>query len=356
LEPITHFLTGACLGRAGLNRKTALATLTLTLAAEAPDLDVLSRFGGPAFGFAHHRGFTHSFVGLPLDAAVVVGFVYLIWRLRGRKLKDPNLPPRWKLLFLYACLAGVSHILLDFTNNYGVRPFWPFSEKWYSWDIVFIFEPILFGFLLLGLIIPSFVSLIDKEIGARSRGPRGRASATIALIGVVLLWGLRDYEHRRAVNALAARTYQNAEPLRASAFPTMTNPFQWYGVVETPNFFALAPVDSLGPEVDPEGRLQIRYKPEETPVTLAAKKSYLGRVYLDWAQYPITETESLDPSEGGYIVEFVDLRFVQLPSLLNRRGEPNRALAAGVRLDKNLQIVGDVYGSGKKRVTIPEPR
>ena len=67
---------------------------TLTLAAEAPDLDVLSRFGGPAFGFAHHRGFTHSFLGVPLDAAAVVGFVYLVWRMRGRKLKNPNLPPR----------------------------------------------------------------------------------------------------------------------------------------------------------------------------------------------------------------------------------------------------------------------
>jgi inner membrane protein len=355
LEPITHFLTGACLGRAGLNRKTALATLTLTLAAEAPDLDVLSRLGGPAFGFAHHRGFTHSFLGLPLDAAAVVGFVYLIWRLRGRKVKDPNLPPRWGLLFLYACLAGVSHILLDFTNNYGVRPFWPFSEKWYSWDIVFIFEPILFALLVLGLIVPSFFSLIDNEVGARSRGPRGRVAATLALLGVILLWGLRDYEHRRAVSALGARTYQGAEPLRASAYPTMTNPFHWYGVVETPAFFALAPVDSLGPEVDPEGRLEIRYKPEETPVTLAAKNSYLGRVYLDWAQYPITETETLDSPEAGYIVEFVDLRFVQLPSLLNRRSERNRALAAGVRLDKNLQVMGDVYGSGKKRVTVPEP-
>jgi inner membrane protein len=270
-------------------------------------------------------------------------------------VKDPNLPPRWGLLFLYACLAGISHILLDFTNNYGVRPFWPFSEKWYSWDIVFIFEPILFGFLLLGLIVPSFFSLIDNEVGARSRGPRGRVAATLALLGVVVLWGLRDYEHRRAVSALGARTYQGAEPLRASAYPTMTNPFHWYGVVETPAFFALAPVDSLGPEVDPEGRLQIRYKPEETPVTLAAKNSYLGRAYLDWAQYPITETETLDSPEAGYVVEFVDLRFVQLPSLLNRRSEPNRALAAGVRLDKNLQIVGDVYGSGKKRVTVPEP-
>jgi inner membrane protein len=343
------------MGRAGLNRKTALATLTLTLAAEAPDLDVLSRIRGPAFAFAHHRGFTHSFLGVPLDAAVVVSFVYLIWRLRGRKIKDPNLPPRWGLLFLYACLAGLSHILLDFTNNYGVRPFWPFSEKWYSWDIVFIFEPIMFGFLLLGLIVPSLFSLIDREIGARSREPQGRVAATLALFAVVLLWGLRDFEHRRAVNALASRTYQNAEPIRASAYPALADPFRWYGVVETPAFFVLAPVNSLGPEVDPEDHLSIRYKPEETPVTLAAKRSYLGRVYLDWAKYPITETETLPPPEGGYIVNFQDLRFAQLPSLLSSRGETRRALGAGVQLDKNLHVVADIYGSGKKQIAVPEP-
>jgi inner membrane protein len=355
LEPVTHFLAGACLGRAGLNRKTALATLTLTLAAEAPDLDVLSRFGGPAFAFAHHRGFTHSFLGLPLDAAVVVGFVYLIWRLRGRKVKNQNLPPRWGLLFLYACLAGLSHILLDFTNNYGVRPFWPFSERWYSWDIVFIFDPILFGLLLLGLIVPSFFSLIDREIGARPRGPQGRVAAALALVGVTLLWGLRDFEHRRAVGALAARTYEGADPLRVSAYPALMDPFHWYGVVEAPSFFALAPVDSLTPEVDPEGRLELRYKPEETPITLAAKRSYLGRAYLDWAQYPVTETEALNPPDGGYIVDFQDLRFVQLPSLLSRRSEPRRALGAGVQLDKNLHVVADIYGSGRNRTAVPEP-
>jgi inner membrane protein len=356
LEPVTHFLTGACLGRAGLNRKTALATLTLTLAAEAPDLDVFSRIGGRAFGFAHHRGFTHSFLGVPLDAALVVGFVYLIWRLGGRRLKDPNLPPRWGLLFSYACLAGFSHILLDFTNNYGVRPFWPFSEKWYSWDIVFIFEPIMFGCLLLGLIIPSLFSLIDREIGARSRGPRGRIASTFALVAVVLMWGVRDFEHRRAVSALAARTYQDAEPLRVSAYPALMDPFRWYGVVETPGFFVLAPVDALGAEVDPQNQLEIRYKPEETPITLAAKKSYLGRVYLDWAKYPITETEVLPPPEAGYIVNFQDLRFVQLPSLFGRGGKTRRALGAGVQLDKNLHVVADVYGSGKDQVAVPEPR
>ena len=32
MEPVTHFLTGACIGRAGLNRKTAYATMAAVLA------------------------------------------------------------------------------------------------------------------------------------------------------------------------------------------------------------------------------------------------------------------------------------------------------------------------------------
>ena len=115
---------------------------------------------------------------------------------------------------MYACLAGFSHILLDFTNNYGVRPWWPFSEKWYSWDIVFIVEPVMLVLLILGLIVPLLFGLIDKEIGARPHGPRGRFGATLALTGVALMWGVRDYEHRRAVHALEARTYNGSDPLR----------------------------------------------------------------------------------------------------------------------------------------------
>lgn len=353
MEPVTHFLTGACLGRAGLNRKTALATLTLTLAAEAPDLDVFAGFRGRAFGFAHHRGFTHSFVGVLIDAIVVVGFVYLIWQLRGKKTNIPGLPPRWGLLYFYACLAGVSHILLDFTNNYGVRPFWPFSEKWYSWDIVFIVEPVMLGFLALGLAVPLLFSLIDTEIGAGQHGPRGRLAARLALIGVVLLWSVRDFEHRQAVTALEARTYKNVDPIRVSAYPQPTDPFQWYGVVETSAFFALAPVNSIAPEVDPEGRMEFRYKPEETAVTLAAKKSYLGRVYLDWAQYPITETEMLEGSPGGYIVHFRDLRFLQMPTVIS--GRRGRVLGASVELDKNLRVVGDISDDGTNQTVVPEP-
>jgi inner membrane protein len=338
LEPVTHFLIGAAMGRAGLNRKTGLATATLTLAAEAPDLDVISRFWGSPFGLNHHRGFTHSFLGLPLVAAAVVGFMYLIWRLRGRKTRDPKLPPRWGLLFAYACLAGVSHILLDFTNNYGVRPFWPFSERWISWDIVFIVEPVILIFLILGLIVPGLFSLINEEIGARRKGPQGRFAASVALLAVFACWGVRDYEHRRAVAALESRIYNGADPIRVSAYPYWVNPFRWYAVAETPAFFATMNVDSLLPEVDPEGRMEILYKPEETPVTLAAKKTYLGRVYLSWAQYPITETEQLESDRAAYLVRFRDLRYAY-------PGRDARAtLGATVLLSRDLQVLSERFG------------
>ncbi len=351
MEPVTHFLFGAAMGRAGLNRKTGLATATLTLAAEAPDLDVLSRFGGSAFGLNHHRGFTHSFLGIPLVAAVVVAFVYLIWRARGRKTRNPHFPPRWGLLFGFACLAGLSHLVLDYTNNYGIRPFWPFSERWYSLDLVFIVEPVLLVVLTLGLIVPGLFSLIHEEIGARkvpNAMPAGRLAAALGLLGVFACWGLRGYEHSRALAALESRTYQGADAARISAYPYMTNPFRWYAVAETPNFFATMDVDSLNfnsmsPEVDPENEMQIRYKPEETPVTLAAKKTYLGRVYLSWAQYPMTETEQVesDPdhrNSAAYGVRFRDLRY----DYPGRNGRVT--LGATVLLTRDLQVVDERFG------------
>ncbi len=315
----------------------------MTLAAEAPDLDIFGNLKDPVFGFAHHRGFTHSFLGIALVAGVVVGFMYLIWRLRGRKTNHLNLPPRWGLLFLLAYLAGLSHILLDFTNNYGVRPFWPFVEKWYSWDIVFIWDPYIFLILIGGLALPALFGLINEEVGVRPTGPAGRLAATVALLAVVALWGARDFEHRRAVNAIEARTYENADPVRASAYPTWWTPFQWHGVVETQNFFADMLVDSLTPEVDPGGQMRVHYKPEETPASLAAKKSYLGRVFLDWAKYPIVETEHLDQPPGGYVVTFEDLRF----AFPGKGGRP--PLSCSVTLSENLNVVSESVGSRPRK-------
>ncbi|HEV3037945.1 MAG TPA: metal-dependent hydrolase [Candidatus Angelobacter sp.] len=346
MEPITHFLTGACISRAGLNRKTGLATLTLVLAAEGPDIDAVSYLGGSVNGLQHHRGITHSFVGAPFIAAITIGVVYGIYRLILKSGKQTKLPPNWKLLYGYALLGSLSHILLDFTNNYGVRPFEPFNFKWYSWDVNFIVEPVVWAALILGLVLPGLFSLISEEVGARKAPFRGRGGAIFALLSFAVVLFVRDFEHRKAVNALNAITYHNENPIRASAFPTSINPFVWNGVVETQDFFETTVVDSNAGEIDPQHNSMVRYKPEETPVTLAAKKSRLGQVFFDWAQYPIVEVEHL-PGDKGYIVRFIDLRFNDLRfnnlrSSSNARGRRRSILSGTVVLDSKLNVI-DMY-------------
>ncbi len=354
MEPITHLLTGACLARAGLNRATPLATTTLVLAAEAADIDIVWLSKGPVFYFGHHRGITHTFVGAPFVALLVLALVYALWRIaqhfaRPGPMGCAGCPPgavpsprrpHWGIIYLLAVLSGFVHILLDYTNSYGVRPFMPFSYRWYSWDIVNIYDGLLWAVLLAGLLVPGLFRLVNEEIGARSKGPRGRGGAIFALVAIVLIWGVRDYEHRQAVGVAQSVQYQGAEPVRASAFPYSTNPFKWHCVAETPNLLAMFVVDSSKPEIDSQGKMRIRYKPEETPVTIAAKKTYLGHVYLDWAQYPMTEQEQLP--DGSYEVRFYDLRY-DLP-------ERGRVLRSAVILDKDLRETEERFGSRVQKV------
>jgi inner membrane protein len=347
MEPVTHFLTGACLGRAGFNRKTALVTLTMTLACEAPDVDMVAYFGGSTYGFAQHRGITHTLIGIPIVSALVVALVFIgykvyrRWRPVEHRPASESAPPpiRWGLLYLLALVAGYVHLLLDFTNNYGVRPFYPFSDRWYSWDIVFIVEPVILVILIAGLVLPSLFGLINSEIGVRRRGLRGRGGAIAALVLLLVVWGFRDYQHRRAVNAMSALLYQNEPATRIGAYPYHTNPFKWHGVVETDAFFQTMRVDSLRPEVDPDGRTLMSYNSPETEITKAAKNTYLGRVYFNWAYFPLIEVEKREHSVGSdYIVHFRDLRF----AYPERKTTP---LSAFVLLDSQLHPLASGFSS-----------
>ncbi len=329
MEPVTHFLTGACLARAGFNRRTAYATLAMTLAAEAPDLDVLWGIHGPVAALEHHRGITHTFLGAPFIALAVTGFVFLWHRLRKRSRKPIQAvestansapPPRWTLIWLFSLVAALSHLLLDFTNDYGLRPFFPFNPHWYAWDTVFIVEPLMLLALFGALIMPAIFGLTDSEIGARRQRFRGRGWAIAALVFIAILYAVRNAEHQRAINLLRAQSF--SEPaIRLAATPYPINPFHWHGLIETADFFQTASVDTHGDTVDTDAD-EILYKPPVTMATQAAKRSYLGRIYLDWSSWPVVtdlgavaapgseDIPSLSaPPENWHTVEFRDLRF-----------------------------------------------
>ncbi len=328
MEPVTHFLTGACLARSGFNRKTAYATLAMTLAAEAPDLDILWGFRGPVVGFKHHRGFTHTLLGAPVVAIVVTGAVWLFHRWRRKR---PPIPVRWFLVWLFSLVAALSHILLDWTNNYGVRPFFPFNSHWYSLDLVFILEPVIFAGLLFALLIPAILGLTDREIGVRkagAQGPgcfRGQGWAIAALGLMVLVWAVRWGEHARALQFAGNARFGREPVMRMAAEPYPVNPFHWFLIAETKDYYQTGSVDTRTGEVDTSDRDDVIFKPPVTPAVMAAKRSLLGRVYLDWAEFPVvtdrgsanlTALNSLASNPFDTAVEFRDLRFAY--SFLNR--------------------------------------
>ena len=373
MEPTTHFLAGACLARAGFNRKAAYATLAMTLAAETPDLDTLWSAAGPVAAFQHHRGITHTFLGLPFDGLVVLGVVWGIHRWRQRRAKSVPAPKpgsatdqpierpltaapvRWGLLYGFILIALLSHILLDWTNNYGVRPFFPFNPHWYAGSFVFIFEPFLWLILLVALVAPALFGLIGSEVGARHQVFRGRGWAIFGLIAVVALWGWRKMEHDSAVQLASTATYgpegsAGAEILRVTASPHPGNPFRWHTVVETPTFYQIAAVDSRKGTVVTVPEQDLFYKPADTPATLAAKQSWLGRVYLDWSAWPVVTDVGLSVPPGAppdspqwTTVSFRDLRFVYDTSLMN--GRINAPLSATVYVDAQGQVEQMQMGS-----------
>ncbi len=324
MEPVTHLLTGACLSRAlGFPRRAQHATLACVLAAELPDADYVYRIGGPITYFQHHRGWTHALWSLPLQAALVVGLMFAwryarwSWKKRGTRSGEET-PWRPWLLGGMALLALLSHLLLDWTNNYGVRPFAPWNPRWYAGELVFIVEPVLLLALTLALVLPLLFSLTDREIGVRRPRFRGQGLAAAGLAVMVGLWVWRSNLHAEAVNIARNTEFSGGAPLRISASAYPVNPYRWHLVVETPNNFVTGTVDTRVSIMETD---QVPApKPQATLATLAAKHSRLGQVYLDWAKFPVVEEigsaaeihpgMDLSPDEAQLrVVRFRDLRF-----------------------------------------------
>ena len=357
MEPVTHFLSGAILSRAGFNRKTAYATLAMTLAAEMPDLDVLWYVRGPVAGFQHHRGITHTLLGAPFEALVVTAVMWGIDRMRRTR---PMIRPKWSLLWLFSCVAILLHILLDYTNNYGVRPLYPFDHRWHAWGIVYIVDPLLLLVLSGGLILPAIFGLADREIGRRREPFRGRGWAIACIITVVSYYGMRATERAHAIRLVQSAHVgmENGQTqMRVEAEPYPINPFHWHGIVETQSYFQAADVSNWTDVVLSSDANERVDKPPVTSAVAAAKQSWLGRVYLDWAQFPITrdagrewppETAE-DPNAAQILnrVDFEDLRFAY--SAIPGSNEGRAPLSASVYVAPNGQIEAQYMGSSLQK-------
>lgn len=334
--------------------------MVCVLAANAPDADILTVFGGRWFYLHNHRGITHSILGTLVLALLIPLFFYLgdwlIASLRGRERSV-----RFRGLLLASLVMSLSHPLLDWTNNYGVRPLLPWSGKWFYGDLVFIVDPwiwLVVGgavFLLtarsrwrtlcwaalalvLSLLVLSprlesaglehpalfrliwFAALVCLAV-AHWKYPAPRRAATLALAAlafVVVYWGALALLHRSALARAQETASQLALPrnesvLRIAAMPTLANPFRWRCLAETDRATYLFEL-TLGQPDDArvaEGRT-VRYeKPENAGAALVANAARDSRavVLLDFARFPVARIEGDCVSQA--IVQFADLRYTE---------------------------------------------
>lgn len=300
MEPLTHGLTSIALSRAGLNKVTRMAAPMLLVAGYAPDVDWLTYFLGPPALFLYRRAITHSLAGAAALAVLVAAIFWWFGR------KHPTAPVRFGRALLVCTIGTGSHLLLDLPNRYGLKLYWPFYDRWVSWNIIETIDLWVLAALLLGLLLPGLFRLVSEEIGARPerRGPQRGAIVALSLLAVYATG--RFVLHERAVQVLSAQLYHGESPLSVEAYPSQFSPFSWRGIVETENTVEETDV-RLGPgrTFDPN-RSFTNYKPDPSPMLEAARQTHTFAQFIPFARFPLARVVRM---RDGYRVELRDMRF-----------------------------------------------
>src|SRR5438128_5424922 len=147
MDGLTHSLVGLTSAKAGLERWSPFATAVCILAANAPDIDAVTFLGGRWSVLHYHRGITHSIVGTFALGVVIPSLFYFIDWFKS-KVRKGKMRIWYPGLLGASLLAAATHPLMDWTNNYGLRPLLPWSGRWFYGDLVFIVDPYIW--LILG--------------------------------------------------------------------------------------------------------------------------------------------------------------------------------------------------------------
>jgi inner membrane protein len=338
MENLAHSLLGVTLARTKLGKRVPYATPALLIAANLPDADVVVSFWGSLYYLLHHRGITHSILGVFVLSIVLALILWLLGRWRA--------PSRYSFpgILGVVTLTSFTHPLLDYTNSYGLRPFLPFLDNWYYGDIVFIVDPYLwlllggavlltarrrlFARILWGLVILllSSVVLLFSLYGGETpwlpvfwffglailaimkwRRPVWGPSLAVGVLGVLLVyWTALSLLHYQALSAARSQiAHSHPHHERLAVTPRPATPFEWdllfedeqnvyYGIVDLPQRSASV--------------LQSFARNIEDPAVQAALNTCPGAVISHFARFKFFEVSR--DSEGPVVIAR-DARFAR---------------------------------------------
>jgi inner membrane protein len=298
----------------GLRRRTGLATVTMVIGANLPDVDAIVYLTSDAStGLAFRRGWTHGVLAMAVLPVVLTGLMLLIARIveagrAGRPVKRAPLPVRPTQILLLSALSIWSHPLFDLLNTYGVRLLMPFSGRWFYGDALFIIDPWLWCILGLGTAM-SLSRARRVPVGAgttrvmrRVERP-ARVAMTVVATYIAIMLGTSTLG--RALVERQAAASGGGAARHVMVGPAPLTPFTRSVVRELPDRYEIGELSwTIPPRYTPSGR-SIEPGLASGSVRAAALSPPAQRFFV-WARFPFAESTS---SPGGTIVRFDDARY-----------------------------------------------
>lgn len=157
-----------------------LLLVACALASNFPDLDLfLTKLLPDPLGYLlNHRGHTHTVLWAVPEALLLAALLWLCWP-SARALLRFSRPARLGLA-LSVGIGLTLHLLMDFTNSYGVHPWYPFDGRWLYGDMVFIIEPL-------------FWVAIGVPMALIMRWRWLRIAGLLALFAALMFFAAREY-------------------------------------------------------------------------------------------------------------------------------------------------------------------
>lgn len=351
MDPFAHTLTAATLAATGLRRVSPLATAALLIGANAPDIDVVMMYAGDYMSLAHRRGWTHGVLALVILPFLLTGLL-LLWDHYVRRRRNPGAEAVQTMpLLAMAAIGVISHPLLDWLNNYGMRWLMPFDGRWSYGDALFIIDPwvwlVLGGVcflvwsrsrmalvawalwwlasswlvmtsslvpdLMRGLWLAGLALLLAIRLaaGTKPRWQQFSEPAAITALSVtglyMLVCVLANFPARSEVRSnLEARGIGPVASIMVS--PVAANPFKAFVIAETAGRYYSGSWNWLAhPRFEFDEVSVVRNM--DDPLVAAAAEAIVAQRFLTWARFPYAEVVS---SAEGHVVRFADARYLEV--------------------------------------------
>jgi inner membrane protein len=357
MENVAHSVVGLLGAKAGLDRLSPGATSASVIAANLPDADIIAGLGGKWFLLQHHRGITHSILGVLVLPILLTGF-YSLGDLLVARIRSVNPRVRFWPLLLVTFLMGATHPVLDWTNNYGIRPLLPWDGRWFYGDLVFIVDPwiwlfgggcvflatsfskvrlavwsivgVLFSAVLVlflqrsqivgsGILVALwFTGLVGFAVLRAKAGIRiGRMASVLCLIGIVFYWCGLGFIHRQAMlraeeAMLEIKQDPNEMVRKMAVMPTFADPRNWLCVAQTNAATYKFPIRLSNVGNQASTSYAVRYPEvvgDAAKAVAAASADPRAKVLLGFARFPVEVVEG--DCITGLLVQLADLRYTE---------------------------------------------